>query len=129
MGQALAVVKAVQSFDDKSEGEKEANDALNCLVTLAQNRLDRFYRRITSPQYDPKTIPISKVLYRYQFFRCGVDKNTASVKEAITCMFYLSSLYKRLANLIEASLGDFATGDVVCNSNGTLQSHPNSNKY
>lgn len=86
MGSALSSV--LTKFASDAEQEKQASDALNSLVTLAQNRQTTFYEHITSPTFDPKTIPINKVLYRFQYFRCGVAKD-AGVVDDIKGGYYL----------------------------------------
>ncbi|KLO12266.1 hypothetical protein SCHPADRAFT_829768 [Schizopora paradoxa] len=79
MGAALSSI--MKNLASDSENEKTAQDALNSLVAIAQNRQEMFYDHITSPNFDPKTIPINKVIYKYQFFRCGVAKEAGVVDD------------------------------------------------
>ncbi|KLO12265.1 hypothetical protein SCHPADRAFT_929347 [Schizopora paradoxa] len=78
MGSTLSSIVGTQS---QSENQKEAQDALNSLVLIARNRQDMFYDHITSPNFDPKTIPINKILHKQQYFRCGVARGASVVDD------------------------------------------------
>jgi hypothetical protein len=77
MGSTLSAITSSLASD--AEQEKQAGDALNSLLAIADTRQKAFYEHITSPTFDPKTIPINKVIYKYQYFRCGVEKDAAKI--------------------------------------------------
>jgi hypothetical protein len=81
MGATLSAVTS--SFASNAEQEKQAEDALNSLLAIAEARQKSFYEHITSPTFDPKTIPINKVIYKYQYFRCGVEKDATKIVDEI----------------------------------------------
>jgi hypothetical protein len=94
MGAALSAFTEIQKGDEQKE--KETNDALNSLYTLAHTKTDLFYSQITSSNFDAALIPIDKVVDKRTFIYCEVDKGASDIEK-----------------IINDTAGDFASGDAA----------------
>jgi hypothetical protein len=103
MGNAISSI--FKSVDNQDEKKKEANDALNALMVMAEDKARLHYESVINNALDAKLVPVHKVITRIKSINCGVSKNTEGLK-------------KNLGDTI----GNFVHGQVV--SRGRVQSIP-----
>jgi hypothetical protein len=84
MGQEISVViDAVDAIDHQEEKKKQAQDALNALVTVAKDKAIIHYQTVISNARDAKLLPIHHVVTTMQQTYCGISKNPAGLKQSI----------------------------------------------
>ncbi|KAI0185615.1 hypothetical protein EV127DRAFT_304393, partial [Xylaria flabelliformis] len=69
------------------EKEKQANDALNSLQTLAKVTSDSFYKQILSSRTDSALIPINLIIDSQLVIKCGVSEEQAPIADEIKGIF------------------------------------------
>ncbi|KDQ51043.1 hypothetical protein JAAARDRAFT_541243, partial [Jaapia argillacea MUCL 33604] len=116
-----STISALKKSLENPEQEKEANDALNVLTQVAKTRIDTFYQRVISPQFDPGLVPISKVIYKYQYFQCGVSNNASDVSSAISDSLgaFISGDVQKGVNTIVGSALGYLLGNYSANASST----------
>nr|POF19956.1 hypothetical protein CFP56_52205 [Quercus suber] len=82
MGQAISSI--LESFDNQEEKKKEANDALNALMTMAEDKAKLHYQEVISSALDAKKVPVRKVIVRLSNIHCGVSKNADGLKDTLS---------------------------------------------
>eukprot|EP01039_Chlorochromonas_danica_P003428 gene3429-3755_t len=117
MGQTVSVVHdaaAQRSVED----ERTANDALNSLNTIAQDKLALFKTYVEGGA-DSKEIPIERVISSDFIVRCGVNSNDANLKAAVANMVkslisgdFVEAITGAAGLALDALLGSY-TGNIA----------------
>lgn len=81
MGQTVSAI--LKSVDDQDEKKKQAEDALNALVTVANDKQIIHYQSVVSNAMDAKLLPIHHVVTKMQRINCGVSKDPSGLKKSI----------------------------------------------
>lgn len=95
MGQSVSAI--VKGLDGQDEKKKEAQDALNAMVTIAKDKQMIHSQSVFSNAIDAKLLPIHYVVTKIQQINCGVSKNTDGLKTSIA-----------------DSVKNFVKGEIVC---------------
>ncbi|EGO00529.1 hypothetical protein SERLA73DRAFT_133452, partial [Serpula lacrymans var. lacrymans S7.3] len=76
---------AASSFAKFADNDKQrrANDVINSLVALANERKESFREKIRSEE-DSKSVPINKIIHEYQFMQLGVTNDPQAISTAIS---------------------------------------------
>ncbi|KAN0072623.1 hypothetical protein V8E54_009552 [Elaphomyces granulatus] len=119
MGQEISVViDAVDAIDHQEEKKKQAQDALNALVTVAKDKAIIHYQTVISNARDAKLLPIHHVVTTMQQTYCGISKNPAGLKQSIgnaVKNFVKGEIVDGLAAIASEAL-DTLMGSVISNS-------------
>ncbi|ORY17164.1 hypothetical protein BCR34DRAFT_449133, partial [Clohesyomyces aquaticus] len=78
------------------EKKKEAQDALNALVVMAEDKAHIHYQSVINDALDAKLVPVHKVITKMQQINCGVSKDATGLKQNI-----------------EGSIKNFVKGQIV----------------
>ena len=97
MGQAISSL--INGLDNQEEKKKEAEDALNSLMTMAEDKATIHYANVINDALDAKLLPVHKVITKMQQINCGVSKSSDGLKTNI-----------------ESSIKNFVKGEIVCTS-------------
>jgi hypothetical protein len=81
MGNSVSSV--IKSVDSQEEKEKEANDALNVLMCMAEDKEKLHYASIVNNALDAKVVPVHKVITKVKSINCGVSKDTEALKKSL----------------------------------------------
>lgn len=117
MGALVSAVKE-EAAHESVEAEKQANDALNALMELADTKLDLFYSSIVAGNVDTSQIAIDKVVTNRSLTRVGVTSDAGPIKEVLHNLIG-SFISGDIAEGIEAAAGialDAVFGNYAANS-------------
>jgi hypothetical protein len=79
MGNAISSI--FNSVDNQEEKKKEANDALNALMVMAEDKARLHYESVVNNALDAKLVPVHKVITKIKSINCGVSKNADGLKK------------------------------------------------
>jgi hypothetical protein len=116
MGQSVSAI--IKSVDGQDEKKKEAQDALNALMTVAKDKEVIHYQKVITDALDAKLLPIHRVVTRMQKVYCGVSKDPSGLKSSIgdaVKNFVKGEIVDGLAAIASEAL-DTLMGSVAANS-------------
>jgi hypothetical protein len=79
MGNAISSI--FNSVDNQDEKKKEANDALNALMVMAEDKARLHYESVVNNALDAKLVPVHKVITKIKSINCGVSKDAEGLKK------------------------------------------------
>lgn len=95
MGQTVSA--AIAAVDNDADKKKQAQDALNALVTVAKDKEILHYQSVVSNALDARLLPIHHVVTKMQRTYCGVSKDPSGLKASIG-----------------SAVKNFVKGEIVC---------------